>query len=171
MTVTTRVVDPIIAELEQESAATRRMLERVPEAKLDWAPHARSMTLGQLAYHVAGLCGDVSGFLELDGFDVGDANFAPTQPRSHAEIMQKFEEAQASARKRLEHLSDERASQTWRLTNGDAEIFAIPKIALARTLMCNHLYHHRGQLSVYLRLLNVPVPATYGRSADENPFD
>lgn len=170
MQTTTRTVDPMLAELEQESVATRRMLERVPGDKLSWRPHPRSMTIGQLAYHVAGVCGDVSGFLELDGFDVNDATFAPPQPTSHAEIMQKFDEAQATARTRLEHLTDERAGETWRLTKGDAEIFAIPKIALARTLMCNHLYHHRGQLTVYLRLLDVPVPVTYGRTADENPF-
>jgi uncharacterized damage-inducible protein DinB len=167
---TTRTVDPMIAELEQESTATRRMLERVPGDKLGWRPHPRSMTLGQLAWHVAALCGDISNFLELEGFDVNDANFAPAQPRSHAEVMEKFSEAQASARNRLENLSDDRACETWRLTNGDAEIFAIPKIGLARSLMFNHLYHHRGQLSVYLRLLDVPVPVTYGRSADENPF-
>ncbi len=170
MPTTTRTVDPMIAELEQESAATRRMLERVPGDKLGWRPHPRSMTLGQLAYHVAGVCGDVGNFLGLEGLDLNDVDFTPAQPQSHAEIMQKFAEAQANARKRLEGLSDQGAGETWRLTKGDAEIFAIPKIGLARTLMCNHLYHHRGQLSVYLRLLDVPVPATYGRSADENPF-
>ena len=170
MSPTAAAVSPMIAELEQEAAATLRMLERVPEDKLDWAPHPRSMTLGQLAYHVAGVCGDVSGFLELDGLDVDSADFTPTQPGSHAEIMGKFEEAQAAARRRLEALTDERAGQSWRLTRGDDELFAIPKLALARTLICNHLYHHRGQLSVYLRLLDVPVPPTYGPSADENPF-
>ena len=170
MRTTMRTVDPMIAELEQESAAPLRMLERVPEDRLAWAPHPKSMTLGQLAYHVAGVCGDVSSFLELDGFDVTQAQFAPEQPRSKPEIMEKFERAQAVARERLEALSDERASQSWRLTKGETEIFTVPKIGLARTLMFNHLYHHRGQLSVYLRLLDVPVPVTYGRSADENPF-
>jgi len=170
MAARTRAVDPMIAELEQESDATRRMLERVPPDKLDWAPHPRSMTLGQLAYHVAGVCGDVSNFLELDGLEVDGADFKPVHPESHAEIMQKFDEAQAVARQRLEALSDERAGQSWRLTHGGAEVFTVPKIALARSLMFNHLYHHRGQLSVYLRLLEVPVPVTYGRSADEDPF-
>jgi uncharacterized damage-inducible protein DinB len=165
-----RTVDPMIAELEQESAATRRMLERVPGDKLTWAPHPRSMTLGQLAYHVAGVCGDVSNFLETDEFDAQQARFMPDQPESHAQIMEKFAEAQTSARRRLEALSEERAGQPWRLTNRSREVFAIPKVALVRTLMFNHLYHHRGQLSVYLRLLDVPVPVTYGRTADENPF-
>jgi uncharacterized damage-inducible protein DinB len=166
----TRTVDPMIAELEQESAATQRMLERVPKDKLAWQPHPRSMTLGQLASHVAGLSGGVSAFLEMSAFDVNSTGFTPRQPGSHAEIMQEFKEAQATARKRLDGLTDERAAEIWRLTNGDAEIFAVPKIQLARSLMFNHLYHHRGQLSVYLRLLDVPVPATYGRSADEDSF-
>lgn len=170
MNPTASAVSPMIAELEQEAAATLRMLERVPADKLDWAPHPRSMTLGQLAYHVAGVCGDVSGFLELDELDIDTADFTPTQPSSHAEIMEKFEEAQSAARRRLGELTDERAGKSWRLMRGDVELFAIPRLALARTLICNHLYHHRGQLSVYLRLLDVPVPATYGPSADENPF-
>lgn len=170
MAATTRAVDPLLAELEQESTATRRMLERVPADKLDWAPHSKSMTLGQLAGHVAGLSGGISDFLELDGLDAETVDFTPAQPGSHAEIMQRFEEGQAHARERLQALTDERAGESWRLTKGEAEIFSIPKIALARTLMFNHLYHHRGQLSVYLRLLDVPVPATYGPSADERPF-
>jgi uncharacterized damage-inducible protein DinB len=170
MPTTPRTVDPMIAELDQESAATRRMLERVPGDKLDWAPHPKSMTLGQLAYHVAGVCGDVSNFLETDEFDAQQVRFMPDQPRSHAEIMEMFTVAQASARRRLEALSDDRADRPWRLTNRSREVFAIPKVALVRTLMFNHLYHHRGQLSVYLRLLDVPVPVTYGRTADENPF-
>jgi uncharacterized damage-inducible protein DinB len=160
----------MIAELEEESAATRRMLQRVPGDKLTWAPHPKSMTLGQLAYHVAGVCGDVSNFLETDEFDAQQANFMPDQPKSHVQIMEKFAEAQASARRRLEALSEVRARQPWRFTNRSREVFAIPKAALVRTLMFNHLYHHRGQLSVYLRLLDVPVPVTYGRTADENPF-
>lgn len=170
MPATMRAVDPMIAELEQESAATRRMLERVPGDRLTWRPHPRSMTLGQLAYHVAGVCGDVGNFLEMEAFDVHQADFTPDQPSSHAQIMEKFAEAQANARARLDALTDQRAVQPWRLTKGDVEVWSLPKIALARTLMFNHLYHHRGQLSVYLRLLDIPVPVTYGRSADENPF-
>ena len=165
-----RTAEPLITELEQESAATRRLLERVPGAQLDWAPHPKSMTLGQLAYHVAGVCGDVSNFLEGDGFDAGHADFMPDQPSSHARIMEKFAEAQDIARRRLEALSDERAMEPWRLTHRSREVFTIPKLALVRTLMFNHLYHHRGQLTVYLRLLDIPVPVTYGRTADENPF-
>ena len=162
---------PMLAELEQEEAATRRMLERVPEDKLDWRPHPRSMTLGQLALHVASAVGDISEFLEIEGFDVNDTDFQAAQPASKADVLATFDSAQATARRRLGTFTDDRASAPWRLSKGDDEIFTIPKAWLARMLMMNHMYHHRGQLSVYLRLLDVPVPVTYGRSADENPFE
>lgn len=170
MTGTMRSVDPMIQELEQEAAATLRMLERVPEDKLDWAPHPKSMTLGQLALHVAGLAGGISNFLEMDGFDASQTDFKAPQPKSKAEILEAFAQSQPAARERLVALTDARAGEPWTLTNGGAEIFTVPKIGLVRSLMFNHLYHHRGQLTVYLRLLDVPVPVTYGRSADENPF-
>jgi uncharacterized damage-inducible protein DinB len=160
----------MLGELEMEEAATRQMLERVPADKLEWRPHPKSMTVGQLALHVAGTIGDVSNFLQVETFDVNDADFQAAQPASHAEIMEKFASAQAVARERFSSLSDDQALTQWTLTKGDDEIFSMPKVALARMLMMNHLYHHRGQLSVYLRLLDVPVPVTYGRTADENPF-
>jgi uncharacterized damage-inducible protein DinB len=161
---------PMLAELEQEEAATLRMLERVPGDKLDWRPHPKSMTLGQLALHTAGTVGDVSNFLELEGFDVNDADFEAAQPASIDEILEKFETAQATARERFAALSEDQAAAPWTLSKGEEEIWTIPKAWLARSLMMNHLYHHRGQLSVYLRLLDVPVPVTYGRSADEDAF-
>ena len=170
MTATTRAVDPMIQELEQEAEATRRMLERVPGDKLEWRPHAKSMTLGQLALHVATLSGGISHFLEIPGFEADDADFTPPQPATREEILDAFSASQADGKRRLEALDDEAAHSPWTLTKGGGEVFTVPKIAMARSLMFNHLYHHRGQLSVYLRLLDVPVPVTYGRSADENPF-
>jgi len=170
MSTTLRAVDPLIAEFEQEAQTTQRVLERVPGDKLTWRPHPKSMTLGQLALHIASINGVISGFLELEGFDVTEAKFQPDQPASKEEIMQRFADSKAQGRQRLESLDDARAMESWTLSNGGEAIFTIPKIGLARTLMFNHLYHHRGQLSVYLRLLDVPVPVTYGRSADESPF-
>lgn len=170
MTTTTRVVDPLIAELEQEAQTTERFLERVPEDHLTWRPHPKSMTLGQLALHVATLCGGVSGFLEMESFDVDSADFTPEQPGSKNEILKQFKEMQTVAKSRLEALGDDGAISEWKLMRGDNELWSLPKISLARSLMFNHLYHHRGQLSVYLRLLDVPVPVSYGKSADENPF-
>jgi len=164
------MMDPMIAELDQEAAATLRMLERVPEDKLEWTPHAKSMTLGQLALHVAGLIGGISALLEVDSFDTSEIDPTNAPPESKAQILQVFADSQAGARQRLEGLSAEQAVAPWTLTNRGAEVFTIPKIGLVRSLMFNHLYHHRGQLSVYLRLLDVAVPVTYGRSADESLF-
>ncbi len=171
MTTTMRAVDPMIAELNHEAEATQRMLDRVPADKLTWKPHHKSMTLGQLALHVATVCGSVGNWLETDGFDLNDADFDPAQPASKDEIMQRFEEEQANAKAKLEALDNDRAMSGWTLTKGGDQLLSIPKIVLARNLMFNHLYHHRGQLSVYLRLLDIPVPVTYGRTADENPFE
>ena len=170
MTTPDGVAAPLVAELEQEAAATEQMLRRLPADRLTWKPHDRSMSLGQLALHVATIAGGISNFLEMDSYELGDADFSPAQPASKEEIMAGFAEAQANARAKLEALTDAAAMSHWRLMSGDQELWSLPKIALARTLMFNHLYHHRGQLSVYLRLLDVPVPATYGRSADESQF-
>ncbi|MEZ4651688.1 MAG: DinB family protein [Candidatus Eisenbacteria bacterium] len=167
---TVSLASPLVAELEAEAAATRRLLEAVPQDKLTWAPHPKSMTLGQLALHVAEIPGSISGFLEIDEFDVETTNFEAAQPDSHAAILEKLDGSLAAGRERLAALTDEAALSNWKLTKGGAELFSIPKIGLARNLLFNHLYHHRGQLTVYLRLLDVPVPVVYGRTADVNPF-
>ena len=171
MTTTMRAVDPMIAELDQEAQATERMLDRVPADQLTWKPHDRSMTLGQLALHVATVCGSVGNMLEMDAFDVNDADFVQAQPASKDEIMRRFAEELENGKAKLEALDNDSAMSDWKLTKGGDQLWSVPKIALARNLMFNHLYHHRGQLSVYLRLLDVPVPVTYGRTADENPFE
>ncbi len=167
---TARAVDGMIAEIQQEANATRRMLERVPADKLTWQPHPKSMTLGQLALHVAGVPGGISQLMLAGGLDLSEADFTPAQPESTDQIMTALEESVAAATKALDELGDEHAMESWTLTNGDTEIFTVPKIGLARSLMMNHWYHHRGQMSVYLRLLDIPVPACYGKSADENQF-
>lgn len=170
MGATTRAVDPMIAEFENEAQTTRKFLERVPEDKLDWRPHPKSMSLGQLALHVAGISGDLSGYLETNGLDLDDVTFQSPQPQDKAAILQAHDEGAAAARRRLGALDDAKAMSPWILHRKGNEVFRMPKIGLARSLMLNHLVHHRGQLSVYLRLLDVPVPVAYGRSADENPF-
>ena len=160
----------LAAELDQEAAATRRLLERVPEDKLGWKPHAKSMSLGQLAIHVASIPGAISRLAQKDGHDAATANFEPQQPKDASEILPAFEAGLAEAKSFLSGLDDERALSSWRLTFGEREIFSVPRVGMLRTIMLNHWYHHRGQLTVYLRLLDVPLPVTYGRSADENPF-
>jgi uncharacterized damage-inducible protein DinB len=164
------VAQPYISELEQEAKSTRRVLERVPADRLDWQPHPKSMTLGQLALHVASIPGSIARLGRLDGLDAATANFTPASPQSAEELVPALEAAVTEARSFLSDLSDEAASAPWRLSAGEREVFTVPRLGLVRTIMLNHWYHHRGQLTVYLRLLDVPVPAVYGRSADENPF-
>lgn len=170
MTTTPRMIDPFLAELEQEAAATRRLLGSVPSDKLDWRPHEKSMSLGELAFHIAGLPGGISALLEQDSWDVATTSFKPPQPKSTEEIVKRFDSALDEAKTRMNNLTDAAARSNWSMVKGAQEMFTIPKIGVVRTMMFNHLYHHRGQLSVYLRLLDVPVPPTYGPSADVNPL-
>jgi uncharacterized damage-inducible protein DinB len=159
------------AELDQEAAITSRVLERVPEDMLTWKPHARSMTLGQLALHTATVPGGIAGVVANDIFELDPARFGNSpQPASHAEIMQAFEGSVASARSYLAGLTTEKAEATWRMTVGGRQVIEQPREWVMRGIMFNHWYHHRGQLSVYLRLLDIPVPVIYGASADENPL-
>lgn len=162
--------EALIAELDAESSATRRVLERVPGDRLDWRPHAKSMSLGQLAHHVASLPGTISRMAAGDGLDAATADFEPQPAESAEALLTTHDAAVAEAREYLTGLTEETAMAPWSLTHGEREIFTMPRIGLLRTLAFNHLYHHRGQLMVYLRLLEVPVPAVYGRSADENPL-
>jgi uncharacterized damage-inducible protein DinB len=161
---------PLLNEFREEVAITKRILERVPADKVAWKPHAKSMTLGQLAWHVATIPGGIARIAQLENFDVLSGSFVPPQPASLQEILAAYEQAIPGAEKFLAELTDERASGSWRLLKGDRELFSQPRINVVRTIMLNHWYHHRGQLSVYLRLLDVALPVIYGRSADEDPF-
>jgi uncharacterized damage-inducible protein DinB len=161
---------PLLNEFREEVAITRRLLERVPADKLPWKPHAKSMTLGQLAWHVATIPGGIARIAQQDSFDVLSGSFVPPQPASLQEIFAAYEQAVPGAEKFLSELTEDRASANWRLMKGERELFHQPRINVVRTIMLNHWYHHRGQLSVYLRLLDVALPVIYGRSADEDPF-
>jgi uncharacterized damage-inducible protein DinB len=166
----TKMLEPMIAELGQEAVITKRILERVPADKLAWKPHAKSMSLGQLALHIANIPGGIARITKLEQFDVAAANFDPPEPRDAQEILLALEASIKSAEGYLGELSEAAAAEKWRLTANGKELSAIPRIEVLRTLMLNHWYHHRGQLSVYLRLLEVSVPVIYGRSADEGPL-
>ncbi len=164
------MLDSLINELRQEAVTTKRVLERIPEEKLSWKPHETSMSLGQLSLHVASIPGNVTRLAQLDAFDASEANFVPPQPESVEQILGAFDESLNSAESYLSGLDNKAATDPWRLTSKGEEVFSMPRISMLRTIMLNHWYHHRGQLAVYLRLLEVPVPVIYGRSADENPF-
>jgi len=159
-----------LAELEREAATTRRLLELVPEDRLAWKPHPKSMSLGQLALHVATIPGGVSGMVGRDVVDLEGMNMEQAAAETPAQILRAFEESLAGARDFLGGLDAARAAATWRVVRGPREIMAMPRAVAVRAILLNHWYHHRGQLGVYLRLLDVPLPAVYGRSADENPL-
>jgi uncharacterized damage-inducible protein DinB len=166
----TKMLEPMMAELQQEAATTKRLLERVPDGKLTWKPHHTSMTLGQLAFHVATIPGALTKLAQLDEFDTVNANFTPSQPNSTDEIMTAFDGSIAAANENLSGMSEAAAMGTFRMMSKGREVFAMPRMGMLRAIALNHWYHHRGQLSVYLRMLEVPMPVIYGRSADENPF-
>jgi len=155
-------------ELEQEAATTRRVLERVPNDRLGWKPHDRSMSLGQLALHVAMVPGAVAELSQVSPVPV--PTFVQPSPSSAAELVPTLDDSVARAKRVLESIDDAALGRIWRVMDGDREVMAIPVGALLRSIMLNHWYHHRGQLCVYLRQVGIPVPSVYGPSADENPF-
>lgn len=165
-----KMLEPMMSEVQQEAVITRRVLERVPGDKLSWKPHPKSMSLGQLALHIATIPGTLSRLAQLDEFDVSAANPDPAAPNNAAEILTALDASLKAIETYLGGVSESAAMGKWRLLAKGKEVFTVPRVGLLRTIMLNHWYHHRGQLSVYLRLLEVPVPVIYGRSADENPF-
>jgi uncharacterized damage-inducible protein DinB len=162
--------EPIAAELRREAATTRRMLERVPEDKLAWRPHEKSMTLGRLAGHIAELPSLVVAAVNLDELDFGGGNFQPFTATDVSGLLEKFDTNIAAAAEALEGQTDDHLLKTWRLRRGEQVIFELPRVAVLRSMGLNHIIHHRGQLSVYLRLLDVPLPSVYGPTADEAIF-
>lgn len=163
------MIQPMLAELEQEAETLKRHVEALPEDKLGWKPHEKSWTLGQLALHTVQMPGNIAEMLQLDGVPVPDFP-PPPQPASRKELLNTLNTGLGKARELLGGMSDEKLMQEWKVLKGDQPVMAMPRVAVVRGIMLNHIYHHRGQLSVYLRLLDVPVPTTYGRSADENPL-
>lgn len=160
----------LAAELQAESDTTRRVLLRVPASHLHWRPHPNSMTLGQLALHVASIPGSICQMSALDGLDATTVDFTPPQPESSDAILAALDASLAAAGDYLAGLDEATAVSLWTLTAAGKEMFSLPRASLLRMFGFNHTYHHRGQLLVYLRLLNVPVPVVYGRTFDENPF-
>ncbi len=162
------LIEAIQDEFREEMPAVRRILERVPTDKVSWKPHGKSRTLGELALHVANLPGMADKIVNLEEFSPGGGT--PTVVTSAEQVREAFEKNVVLGEKALAALTEERAKGDWRLVFQGKEILRRKRIAALRTNVLNHLYHHRGQLSVYLRLLDIPVPVVYGPTADENPF-
>ena len=163
------LIDGVLQELEQETQTTRRVLERVPDNQLAWRPHEKARTLGELALHVAMVPGGVAELVASPS-PAQAPQFTDPSPKSASELIPALDQSIAKAKKVLGGMDDTTLMATWRLMQGDRELFAVPRVALLRSVMLNHWYHHRGQLTVYLRELGVPIPSIYGPSADENPF-
>jgi uncharacterized damage-inducible protein DinB len=159
----------LLPEFDHEIATTRKLLERIPEDKLGWKPHEKSMSLGKLATHLATIGGFADAIVGVDSFDVANSPPSP-ELKSRTEILGSFDKTSASARKAIAAASDEQLMKPWTLLASGKTLFTLPRIGVLRSFFMNHSIHHRGQLSVYLRLNNVPVPSIYGPSADENPF-
>ncbi|HXS22897.1 MAG TPA: DinB family protein [Gemmatimonadales bacterium] len=164
------IIEGMLKELEEEAQTTRRVLERVPDDRLGWRPHQKARTLGQLALHVAMVPGGVAQLVSSPP-PAPAPQFGPDpSPATSAELIPTLDQSIARAKQLLGGMDDAALTSTWRLTNGDRELFATTRAAMLRSIMLNHWYHHRGQLTVYLRELGVPIPSVYGPSADENPF-
>ena len=162
------IIEGMLQELEQEARTTRRVLERVPGDQLGWRPHKKARTLGELALHVAGTPGEVAKLASQS--EVQAPDFRDASPASAAELIPALDKSIATARQLLGSMDDATLNGMWRMKRNGHDVIAMPRAALLRSIMLNHWYHHRGQLSVYLRELGVPIPSIYGPSADENPF-
>ena len=162
------IIDGMLQELEMEAQTTRRVLERVPDDKLAWRPHARARTLGELALHIAQVPGNVAQIAMQS--PVQAPQFTDPSPRRASELVPALDQSIAKAKSLLGGMDDQALMSTWRMMHGDRELLAIPRVAFLRSVLLNHWYHHRGQLTVYLKELDVPIPSVYGPSADENPF-
>jgi uncharacterized damage-inducible protein DinB len=164
------IADTMLAEFEAQAPLTRKFLERLPEDRLGWKPHERSMTAGQLALHLASVPGGVVRIAEMNPAPLpGPDTFIFPEPKTRAEVLRKYEQSIAVVRSVLPKFDDAAMNERWRFQAGDQEFYVQPRAQLLRDVMLSHWYQHRGQFSVYLRMLNVAVPSTWGPSADEAP--
>jgi uncharacterized damage-inducible protein DinB len=161
------IAENMILEFTQESGTTRKLLERVPD-DLAWKPHEKSMSLGRLATHVAEIPHWADTIVQNERFDMVPSNYRPASLGSRAEVLAAFEKNLAAFTEALRGKTDENLMKTWAFLNNGQLVFELPKVVALRSFVISHLIHHRGQLSVYLRLKNVPLPGIYGPSADES---
>jgi uncharacterized damage-inducible protein DinB len=162
-------VAELLQELDEEAKTTRRVLGRVAEDRLAWRPHDKSMTLGELAMHVAIVPGAIADLAAQPGVDV-DAAIPRPSATSVAELLATLDRSIARARAVIQQLDDAGLAAPWRMTRGSRQIALMPRSVVIRSVLLNHWYHHRGQLTVYLRQTGSLVPSVYGASADDDPF-
>lgn len=160
------IAKAFIGELQYEAISTRKCLERIPEDKFDYKPHEKSMTMIQLSSHVAEMFGWITATCKTNELDFA-TGYVPFKPETTAQLVEFFDKHLAEAIAALEETSDEQMMENWTLRNGEQVYFSFPKVQTIRSFAINHIINHRGQLSVYLRLNDIPVPSLYGPSADE----
>jgi len=163
------IAQALLDEFRRESESTRKFLERIPADELEWRPHEKSMTVGQLGLHIAGAPGSIVGMAEQDEIEAPDFSGPFPQPETLKAILDAFDESASVVAERLPKIDDARMQGTWRAVHEGKEMMSLPRAGMLRVLLLNHTYHHRGQLAVYLRLLDVKVPSAYGPTADEEP--
>ena len=161
------IAQALLPEFDREMATTRKMLERFPEDKVEWRPHETCMTLGRLAGHVAELAGWTTVTMNQDKLEMDPDNYKPNIVKSRAESLKQFDETVKAGREALAAASDETYMKPWTFVARGQTIFTMPKIAVLRSFVMNHLIHHRGQLAAFYRIAGVPVPSLYGPSKDE----
>lgn len=161
------VKDSLIAEFEREARTTRKHLERLPDDKLNWRPHEKSFTAVGLVSHLVEMIGWADSILNLDELDIDPATYKPYEAASVAELLKTFDDNVAATRKALESVADAALDQPWRFKSAGQLFLERPRGEIFRDIVLSHVTHHRGQFSVYLRLLDVPVPPSYGPTADE----
>ena len=160
--------ETVLSEFDDEVALTRRLLARLPDAEFSWKPHERSMSLGGLATHLAQIPHWGTSILQHDGYDLDGGGAAPAvEQHSSAEVLETFDRHSAEVRRTLTERTDAELTAPWALKNEGHLVMSMPRVSALRRFLLNHLVHHRGQLTVYLRLQNVPLPPLYGPSADE----
>jgi uncharacterized damage-inducible protein DinB len=167
--VTMSISEMLLPEFDQEMANTRKMLERVPEDKLDYKPHEKSMTLGRLAAHTAEMVGWVTTVISTESLAL-EPGMEPLSPKSRKELLDGFDKSVAEARAAIVGATDEHLAKIWTLIYAGKTVFSIPRAAVLRGMVMNHIIHHRAQLSVYLRLNDVEIPGMYGPSADDMKY-
>lgn len=161
------IASSLIAEMQQEAAVARTCLERVPADKFAWKPHEKSMALGKLAVHIAEMFNWTAVTLQQAELDFSKFDYKPLEPATTDELVEYLDKNVAEALDVLRNTTDDVFMENWTMRNGDTVYFTLPKVAVMRSFVMNHIVHHRGQLSVYLRLNDIAVPSIYGPSADE----
>lgn len=164
-----RIIDAFLAEMDMEAKTTRKFLEAMPADKMGWQPHPKSMTTSQLSMHVAGLPGMMSEWGSGDEYDMKSTEHVKEQ-HTKEEVLKAFDESLAKAKQILGSFDDQKMMAMWTFKVNGKQAMQMPRVAFVRSFMFNHVYHHRGQFGVYLRLMGAHVPSSYGPSGDENPM-